>query len=137
MIAATDTLLDLASHSGAILAGISVEEEKLASPVLASFGTAVLRKLRSRGSRGLGHAERTLRVSLTFFDSSETDLATLILIARGFAVLSDSESRSNARSIAVEASLRVPMDVEQLDELGDWLIALLGSFRGRFDGFRI
>ena len=137
MIAATDTLLDSGSHSGAILDGISVEGKKRASPVLASFGAAVLRKRRSRGSRGLGHAERTLRVSLTFFDSSETDLATLVLIARGFAVLSDSVPRSNARFVAVEASLRVPMDVEQLDELGDWLIALLDSFRGRFDGFEI
>ena len=137
MIAATETLFDSVSHSGAILDGISVEEEKRASPVLASFGTAVLRKLRSRRSRGLGHFERMLRVSFTFFDSSDADLATLVLMARGFTVLSDSDFCVNARSVEVEASLRVPMDVEQLDQLGDWLIALLGSFRGRFDGFEI
>src|SRR5262245_41490053 len=137
MIAAPKTLLDSPSRSSDILDGIFVEEEERVPPVLASFGTAVLRKLRSRRSRGLGHAERMLRVSFKFFDSSAADLATLVLIDRGFAVLSGLDLRSNSRSISLEASLRVPMDSAQLDELGDWLIALLDSFQGRFDGFEI
>ncbi len=118
---------------------ISVATGPSASSVnlFGSFGNLVLRELTAHGWTEGDDSERTLRLHLEFFDSSDADLATFTLCTHGFTVVEDQVPNPDDGSLALEASQRWPMDVQQLDELGEWLHALLQSFQGRFNGFEI
>jgi len=68
---------------------VATEPSASSVNLLGSFGNLVLRELTAHGWTEGDDSERTLRLHLEFFDSSDADLATFVLCTHGFTVLED------------------------------------------------